>query len=270
VNKINIFLVATIVCLTQACSLKKAKIDNSIKPYFDSAQVDGCFTMMDNATGAITVYNIKYDTTRFTAAGSFNLVTSLVGLENGAIVNEDAQISFKGENFADTTWNKDVNLKQALANNVYPYFKTIVNKIGKDTLQHWIDTLGYGNKQLGKSIDSAWLNNSIKVSPDEQVGFVKRLYFDQLPFRKSTQQNLRSLLLKEANTNFKLSYLVSQGQDDKYGNIAWLTGYIEENRHVYFFATILVNASNGAGLEDKALNISKRILTHYNFFQGKK
>ncbi len=63
-----------------SCSVNKARIDNSFKKYFDSAKVDGCFSMFDNATGAVTVYNITLDTQRFLPASTFKIVNSLIGI----------------------------------------------------------------------------------------------------------------------------------------------------------------------------------------------
>jgi beta-lactamase class D len=268
-KKLSVFSLAAFALLV-ACNLKKATVDNDLKKYFDEAGVEGCFTMMDNKTGGITVYNITLDTLRFVPSATFNPFLALVGLETGKILNEDMVVPYNGEKYADTSWNKSFTLKQAFQQNAYPYFKAIANKLGADTIKNWIDTLGYGNKTIGNNIDSFWVNSTLKISPDEQVGFLKRLYFDQLPFRKSTQETVRGLMLKEANTVYKLSYVASQGQDDKYKNVGRLSGFIEENNHVYFFSTIIVNTSTSEGLQGKTIDLSKKILKHYQFFEGKK
>jgi beta-lactamase class D len=259
-----------LIFLTSACSLKKANIDNNLKQFFDAQQAEGCFTMMDNKTGAITVYNITYDTLRFSPAASFYPFLSLVGLETGKITSENMQLSPEATNYADTSWNKSLNLTQAFSKNAFPYFTQVAKLIAADTLQHWIDTVGYGNKNIGTNPALAWQNGSLKISPDEQVGLMKRLYFDQLPFRKSTQQSVRNLLLKEDNTAFKLSYVTASNIDSTYGNNAWLTGYIEENKHVYFFAALLTKLPSATDAEQKALQTTKAILKHYGFFEGKK
>ena len=45
-------------------------------------------------------------------------------------------------------------------------------------------------------IDSFWLNNHLKITPDEQLGLVKRLYFNQLPFYNRTQEIVRKVMLE--------------------------------------------------------------------------
>ena len=63
-----------------SCSVNKANNDESLKKYFDENKVDGCFTMFNNADGKVTVYNMKYDTMRFSPASTFKIFNSLVGL----------------------------------------------------------------------------------------------------------------------------------------------------------------------------------------------
>ena len=106
-------------------------------------------------------------------------------------------------------------------------------------MKHWIDTLHYGNKNISGAIDSFWLNNTLKISPDEQLGLVKKLYFDKLPFQKRTQQTVRDVMLQENNTLYKLSYKTGWGWDEAQNAIGWIVGWIEENRHVYFFVTLV-------------------------------
>ena len=103
-----------------------------------------------------------------------------------------------------------------------PYYQEVARRIGKDTMQQWIDSIGYGNKNISGPVDSFWLNNKLKISPDEQLGLVKRLYFDQLPFRKSVQQMVRDVMLQENNTAYKLSYKTGWGFDEDGNDIGWI------------------------------------------------
>src|ERR1700712_3629597 len=88
-----------------SCSVNKAKIDNDLKKYFDAKNVDGCFTMLNNSTGEITVYNMAMDTSRVLPASTFKIVNSLIGLETGKITNENMVIKWDGIK----RWNKDWN-----------------------------------------------------------------------------------------------------------------------------------------------------------------
>jgi beta-lactamase class D len=258
------------VLLTTSCSLKKATVDKELKKYFDEKNVDGCFTMMDNNTGGITVYNMQMDTTRFTPASTYKILNSLIGLETGKIVDENMVIKWDGIKRSREDWNKDLNMKEAFKVSCVPFYQEVARRIGRDTMQHWVDSVSFGNKNISGPIDSFWLNNTIKISPDEQVGFLKRLYFDQLPFRKSTQQIVRDVMLQESNTAYKLSYKTGWGFDEKNNALGWLVGWVEENRHVYFFATLLKSDNKDYDMKPARLEITKNILKHYGFLEGKK
>lgn len=266
---LSINILCCIFCL-HSCSVNKAKIDNDLKKYFDAKNVDGCFTMLDNSNGAITVYNLAMDTTRVTPASTFKIINSLVGLQTGKITNENMIIKWDGVTRSHQEWNKDMAMKEAFKVSNVPFYQEVARRIGHDTMKLWIDSIGYGNKNISGPIDSFWLNNNLKISPDEQLGMLKRLYFDQLPFRKTVQQSVREAMVQEDNTAYKLCYKTGWGFDEKNNTIGWLVGWIEENRHVYFFATLLKSEDKNYDMKTARLDVTKDILKHYKFLEGKK
>ncbi len=120
-----------------SCSVNKAKIDNSFKKYFDSAKVDGCFSFFNNATGAVTVYNMKLDTQRFLPASTFKIVNTLIGIETGKITDEKMVIPWDGVQRWNKEWNQDLTMEQAFKLSAVPYFQEVAVRIGKDTMQYW-------------------------------------------------------------------------------------------------------------------------------------
>ena len=272
----NLFSFAILIILFTSCSVNKAEIDNSLKKYFDDNKVDGCFTLSNNATGKITVYNMALDTQRFSPASTFKIVNSLIGLQTGKIVNDTMMIKWDGKvrvfPGGDTAkdWNKDMGMTEAFKVSSVPYYQEVARRIGKDTMKAWIDSIGYGNKNISGPVDSFWLNNALKISPDEQLGLVKRLYFDQLPFRKSVHEMVRNVMLQEDNTAYKLSYKTGWGFDEQKNNIGWQVGWIEENRHVYFFVTFVKAGTGNVDMKTIRKNITTGILKQFGFFEGKK
>lgn len=256
-------------CSFFSCSVNKAKIDNSLKKYFDENKVDGCFTLLNNADGDIIVYNMALDTQRFTPASTFKIVNSLIGLQTGAITNDKMVIKWDGIKKREA-WDKDMDMNEAFKVSSVPYYQEIARRIGKDTMQQWIDSIGYGNKNINGPIDSFWLNNQLKISPDEQLGLLKKLYFDQLPFRKSVQQMVRDVMLQENNTAYKLSYKTGWGFDEQGKAIGWQVGWIEENKHVYFFVTFVKAPDAATDIKTVRTNITHGILKQLGFFEGKK
>ena len=253
-----------------SCTVNKAKTDNSLKKYFDGNKVDGCFTMLNNADGEITVYNMELDTQRFSPKSTFKIVNSLVGLQTGRITDEKMVIKWDGIKRAQENWNKDMAMTEAFKVSCVPWYQEVARRIGRDTMQIWLDSIGYGNKNIMGPVDSFWLNNTLKISPDEQLGLLKKLYFDQLPFRKSVQQMVRDLMLREDNTSYKLSYKTGFGYDEKGHDIGWVTGWVEENRHVYFFVTFVKAPGPGIDVIKVRMDITMNILKQLGFLEGKK
>ncbi len=273
--KISIFSIV-LTGILAGCSVNRAKIDDSLKKYFDAKNVDGCFTMLNNTDGKVTVYNLGLDTARVLPASTFKIVNGLIALETGVASNEnmvirwDSRVRLFPNGKEAKEWNQDLAFKDAFKKSAVPYFQELARRIGKDTMQRWLDSLGYGNRNISGPVDSCWLNNSLKISPDEQLGLMKKLYFDQLPFRKSVQETMRNLMLQEDNTAYKLSYKTGWGFDEAGNAIGWLTGWIEENRHVYFFVTMVKSPDKNTDMVPVRLGITKDILKEYGFFEGKK
>jgi len=256
--------------ILSSCSVNKAKIDNDLKKYFDSAHVEGCFTMLNNANGSVTVYNLAIDTTRFSPASTFKIVNSLIGLQTGVITNDTMVIKWDGKVRPVEAWNKDMGMTEAFKVSNVAYYQEVARRIGKDTMQHWLDSLSYGNKKIGGAVDTFWLDNSLKISPDEQLGLLKKLYFGQLPFMKSVHEMVKLAMLQEENTLYRLSYKTGWGFDESGNNIGWLVGWVEENNHVYFFVTFVKAGTQPIDMKKVRLDITKGILKQLGFLEGKK
>ena len=266
----NCLLLFLAIMVINSCSVNKAKIDNSLKKYFDEQKVDGCFTMFNNADGKVTVYNMALDTVRFLPASTFKIVNSPIGLEIGRITDEKMLIKWDGIRRPMEEWNRDLTMEEAFKVSAVPYYQEVARRIGRDTMQTWLDSLHYGNMQIGAHIDSFWLDNSLKISPDEQLGLVKRLYFDQLPLQKRTQQIVRDVMIQENNTLYTLAYKTGWGFDEAGQSIGWMVGWIEENKHPYFFVTLVKSPDKNVDMRAVRLNITKGILKQLGFFQGRR
>lgn len=226
--------------------------------------------MLNNSDGKVTVYNMQLDTTRFLPASTFKIVNSLIGLETGVINDEKMVIKWDGIKRWNDDWNKDLSMKEAFKVSAVNYYQEVARRIGKDTMRLWIDSIHYGNMQMSAHIDSFWLDNSLKISPDEQLGLVKRLYFDQLPFQKRTQQIVRDIMTKEDNTLYTLAYKTGWGFDEQKNSIGWIVGWVEENNHPYFFVTLVKSADPNIKMQQVRLDITMDILKKLGFLEGKR
>lgn len=259
-----------------ACSQNNVKQDKSLKKYFDENKVEGCFALMNNATGKFTVYNLsRYRDSSYLPASTFKIVNSLIGLQTGKIVNDSMVIKWDGVKRRVDDWNKDLTMYQAFRVSSVYYYQEVARRIGKDTMQLWLDSLKYGAKEVKEkvaiktAIDSFWLDNSLKITPDQQLGLVKRLYFDQLPFFKSYQEVVKRAMLFEDNTNYRLGYKTGWGFTEKGHALGWVVGWIEENKHPYFFVLNIESPDKNFDMSAARMKMLRDILKQLGFFEGK-
>jgi beta-lactamase class D len=254
-----------------SCSSNNVTEDDSLGKYFDSAKVQGCFALYDNGQGHFRVYNLKrFRDSAYSPASTFKIVNSLIGLQTGRISDENMVIPWDGVKRWNEDWNKDLTMAEAFRVSAVPYYQEVARRIGHDTMQKWIDSLGYGNRNISGPIDSFWLNNRLKITSDEELGLVKKLYFDQLPFFHRTGEIVRKVMLREDNANYKLSYKTGWGNKEDGHGIGWVVGWIEENKHPYFFVLNIESADPGDHIVKVRLDLLRTILKKYGFFEGKK
>ena len=66
---------------------------------------------------------------------------------------------------------------EAFRASAVPYYQEVARRIGKDTMQFWLDSLSYGTKKITTAIDTFWLDNSLKITPDEELGSGEEIVF---------------------------------------------------------------------------------------------
>jgi beta-lactamase class D len=251
-----------------ACSPNNVKEEKSWEKYFTKYKLEGCFMLFDNGQGTFKVYNIDRAKQRFTPASTFKIFNSLVGLQTGAIRDTNMVIPWDSIPRENAEWNKDLSMAQAFRASSVPYFQEVARRIGKDTMQHWLDSVQYGNRKISR-VDSFWLDNSLQISPDEELGLVKQLYFNQLPFQRRAQELVSAIMLQESTPKYKLAYKTGWGVAGP-KRIGWMVGWIEENRHPSFFVLNFETEDAGLDIPAVRLELLRSILSEEGFFKGEK
>ncbi len=246
------------------CSLNNVTVDDGLQKFFAQNKIKGTFAIMDNSHEMFTVCDLpRYKDSTFSVGGSFDILNSLIAIETGRLKDGNSVIKKTSDS------SNAIFLKDAFRQNDSVAFQTIASSIGKDTMQYWLDSLHYGEAKIFSNDEQFWTNDSLKLTPDEQLGFIEKLYFSTLPFQKRTQQIVQQMLLQQNNTAYSFAYKTSWNVNSKGQNIGWALGWIEENKHIYFF---VINAqSSSPSISSDALSKTlKSILAYEGFFHGKK
>lgn len=255
-----------------ACNRNNVTIDNSLKKFFDDNHVNGTFGIYNNTSGQFTIYNVsRFKDSAYLPASTFKIVNSLIGLETGRVRDEKMVIKWDGVKRNIPEWNQDLTMAEAFKVSAVPYYQEVARRIGKDTMQFWLDSLGYGSrykKAVISKVDTFWLDNSVKITADEQLGLVKKLYFDQLPFQKRSMRLVKEVMVMEKNSNYTLAYKTGWGFRENGNALGWIVGWVEENKHPYFFALNL-DGAHDTTMPVVRMNILKGILKQLGYLQGK-
>ena len=256
--------------------INNVKEDKSLRAFFDNNKVRGSFALYNNGTDEFTVYNLKrFRDSLYLPASTFKIVNSLIGLQQGIISSDSMIIPWDRVKRKVDAWNKDLTMYEAFRVSSFPYYQEVARRIGKDTLQMWLDSIGYaaGKKDttdiIRSAIDTFWLDNSLKVTSDDHLGLVRKLYFGELPFFNSYEDVVKRAMLWENKANYKLSYKTGWGRDEKGAHIGWITGWIEENNHPYFFVLNIESSAENFDMVTVRIKILKEILRQLGFFEGK-
>ncbi len=260
-----------------SCNQNNVKEDPSLGEYFIENNVEGTFALYDNATDKFTIFNLsRYRDSQYLPASTFKIINSLIGLQYGIISSDSMMIKWDGIKRWVPEWNRDLTMYEAFRVSALPYYQEVARRIGLDTMQRALDSIGYGAGKkdttfmIRTSIDTFWVDNSLKVTPDDQLGLVRKLYFNQLPFFRSNQEIVKRAMLFEDNANYKLSYKTGWGFDDLTGkHIGWIIGWIEENNHPYFFVLNLDSKEKEFDMVGVRMKLLKGILKDLGFLEGK-
>ena len=256
------------------CSQNSVTEDKDLEKLISAENMTGVFGLFDNAQGDFIITDRKrFRDSAYLPASTFKVVNALIGLETGKVKDDSTVIPWDGVTRRVPEWNQDLSMYRAFRVSSVPWFQELARRIGKDTMQYWLDTLGYGRSKGRVKInrvDSFWLDNSVKMTPDEQLGLMKKLYFDQLPFQRRTGEILSRMMLMEDNSNYRLSYKTGWGNAENGDSIGWIIGWIEENKHPYFFVLQLRSADPQVDMAAARLRILKGMLKQLGFMEGKK
>jgi len=274
-----LYLVA-VIFLSSCAKSRMSDHPEWAKYYIENGINNGCIMLFDNNHESVHYYNKVGTTHRYLPASNFNIFNCLVALETNIAPDDQMIISWDSV-VRKPEWNKDLNMRDAFTVHSVPFFQEMARRIGAANMQHYLDTVKYGNMKIGTKIDECWLNNSLQISADEEVGFLKRLYFHELPFSERAQRMVRSMMLQEDSTNYKLYYYTGTGDVTPDSTVRWIIGYAEKIEHIkeakesqnptnvrtypYFFAQNFVLPKSDTTKDWNAVRLSilRKVLTDY-------
>lgn len=227
----TVLLSCLVLLVFSSCKDTRIKEHADWGKYYEKYGIkNACIMVRDNNHESVHFYNKERCLQRFSPASTFKIFNSLVALETA--VAPDDQLMIKWDSVQRRPeWNKDMNMREAFKESNLPYYQEIARRIGPARMKHFIDTVKYGNMNMSGKIDDFWLTDSLQISADEQTGFLKRLYFAELPFSERSQRIVKTIMLREETPGYNLYY--KTGTHEQGGKtLYWVVGFAERLEHV--------------------------------------
>jgi len=239
----RVTLLAAIVALSIPWpSLAQPAENREVRPdlgrHFERFAVEGAFATYDLATGHWTRYNPQRSSTRLVPASTFKIFHSLVALETGVIADDGEVIPWDGVDRGSAAWNRDQTLRTAFRRSAVWAYQRLARGIGESRMVEWLRGEGYGSGDIGEAIDTFWLDGPLRISADEQVEFLRRLFLGELGFSEKSMAIVRDIMVVGETPGYTIRAKTGWAApvDEEGTSIGWLVGWVERETGPVFFA----------------------------------
>ncbi len=233
-----------------------AIIRDDFKRYYDSFEVEGSFVLYNQNAKTYTFYNQAQFNEAFTPASTFKICNSLIGLETGVIKDANFVISWDSIPRSYSAWNKDQTLRMAFQNSTVWYYQELARRVGGKQINYWLKKSGYGNADTTGGIDLFWLSGGLRVTPKQQIDFLRKLHDNKLPFSSRSMDIVKDIMIAKDTVCYTLRAKTGWG-DEATRYIGWYIGYIEKDNNVFYFA----NCIQTRGLDDRTIGMARKAIT---------
>jgi beta-lactamase class D len=236
-KKLCAFLMS-IFALVSCSNYHATEVNKNFEKYYEQYNVYGSFVLYDLKKDQFTFYNKEQYDQAFIPASTFKIIHSLIALETGVVQDENHLLPWDSLEREVPQWNQDHDLKSAFKYSAVWYFQRVANKLGREKMQYWLDTVGYGNGDISGEIDKFWLTGDLRISPKGQLDFLKKLYHKELPFSTRSMHLVKDIMVTEEGEGYILRTKTGWSKQDGV-DIGWYVGYLEKSDDVYFFVNCI-------------------------------
>ena len=221
----------------------------------------GCFVLYDAQADSFIRFNPKSCAERFTPCSTFKIANSLVALHTGVATGPEFSLKWDGVRRPIASWNQDHTMRSAMSNSVVWFYQEIARRIGPERMADYVRRFGYGNHDTSGGITNFWLESTLRISADEQVAFLRRLWADSLPVSKEAQRTTRELMELARSNDGRIFCGKTGTAGDAKSDIArlgWFVGCVTKGERRVFFATRITGERDASGRQ--ARKITEAIL----------
>lgn len=222
---------------------------------FSQFKANGTIVIYDErpASKGYMAFNSERAGSRYSPASTFKIPHALFALDSGVVLDEFERIIWDGTKRSLPSWNQDQDLRSSMRHSVVWVYERFAEMIGEQKQGEFLERIQYGNRDPSGE-HPFWIRGNLQISAKEQIGLLRQLYRNQLPFAVANQRLVKDLILMEAGHDWIL-----RGKTGWNGTIGWWVGWVEQPAGPVFFA---LNIDTPGRMEDipKREEITRAIL----------
>ncbi len=234
---------------------------------FEAARVTGTIALFDTQDGVLGCSDVKKCQEAVTPASTFKIPHSMIAVETGAVESPDTIMPWDHQNYSNDDWNQDLKFRDAFRVSCVPCYKAIARKVGQAGEQEWVNKLGYGNRDISGGVDRFWLWGGLRISPVEQIDFLRRFDGNKLPISERTADWVRDIMTVDVTEKYVLRGKTgSTSLPDEPRDLGWFVGWLELGERRVFFATLIDGHAPDIDFRPLRRQLTERILHARGYF----
>lgn len=113
-------------------------------------EINGCAVIYSPVQEEYSFFNEDMCRQEVSPYSTFKIISALLGLQKGVIVDESSTMGYDGMDYGNAEWNGDLTLEEAFQNSCIWYFREVIDLVGKNKMQEELKNLQYGNCDISE------------------------------------------------------------------------------------------------------------------------
>lgn len=188
----------------------------------------------------------------YSPASSFKLALALMGFDSGLLEGPNAPaIAYDPALKARyESWRQTTDPASWLKNSVVWYSQALTTRLGMDRFQAYVDAFDYGNRDLSgdlgrdNGLTRAWLGSSLKISPEAQVAFLRKVWLRQVPVNTEAHEKLfAAAQWFDGGDGWRVQAKTGSAFPPEMNGrqLGWFAGWMEKHGRHFVFARLHVD-----------------------------
>lgn len=174
---------------------------------------------------------------RFSPASTSKIPHTLIALDQG-LATPDTVFPWDGVARASLRWNRDQTLASAFRFSAVWVYQTLARRAGAEVVADGLAQFDYGNADIGSAdqLTTYWLDDTLKISAEEQVTFLSKLASGALPLSAQTYAAARDIMVSDEGGAWVMRSKTGWRHSPDAMDVGWFVGWLDCAGEVYVFA----------------------------------